>query len=296
MSPRSVPLFEAKTPSLDERKAALDFFREVLDLGDTRTVDLADSIAFAGKRGEVEFFPASGAIWARDAEAEQAHENEMRKWPGLEEIRGDNDVILGLGRQATGDLVKQAREVFERAELTAEQMKPVGVALEQVSQLSERGEILERGAGAASVMFGYELEGLSVFGAGAKSQVFAEPAGRGTRVVGAFHCWRPAGAGPKVELGSVEDALAAGVLDDPELTLYKEKGGRIEVTKLEFGYMALPAMFRQRHVFPVFQIEGRVDLSDDREQYFEFGRYHHAAHPKRYAEAGVFADYLVRTN
>jgi hypothetical protein len=296
--PQSMRLVETESPTLDQRWRAIELFSKTLDLGDLQPVDLPNSIAYAGKRGEVEFFPASGALWARDAEAEEASDNELRDWPDLEEVEkdDDDDVIIVLSPSAADALVSQAQELFSAADLISEYMKPRGVALEQVIHLSEKGDIIARGAGVATVIFDYELDGFPVFGAGAKSQTFVEPSREGSRTIGAFHCWRTTVADRMIKLQPVEEALAVGVLQDLELNLYFKRDGRIEIKKLDFGYMALPAMVRQRYLFPVFQIEGRVYTPDRKQEYFEFARYHHAVPAKQYSEVGAFADYLVKRN
>ena len=294
--PQSMRLFETESPTLAQRERAIEVFRKTLNLGDSKQVELPDSIAFASKRGEVEFFQASGAIWARDAEVETLYVNELREWPGIEEVQQGNDITVRLGSRTASTLMRQAQDLLSAAELLSEQMKTNRVVLEQVSNLNEEGQLIARGAGAATVTFDYELDGLPVFGAGGKSQIFFEPSKSGAQTTGAFHCWRPIVGEREIRIREIEDALTVGVLQDPELNIYHKKGGRIEVNKLGFGYMALPAMVRQRYIFPVFQIEGQVFTPDDKQEYFEFARYHHALSQEQYGEVDAFADYLMKAN
>ncbi len=93
-------------------------------------------------------------------------------------------------------------------------------------------------------------------------------------------------------LGSIEAALAVGLLADPELTLYQAAGHRIQITRLDFCYLALPAFMRQAHLFPALQIEGSVSQGK-RGQAFNFGRFHHAASPSAYAAADLYGPYLA---
>jgi hypothetical protein len=294
--PQSMSLFETESPTLAHRGRAIEIFRETLNLGDSNPVELPDSIAFASKRGEVEFFRASGAIWARDADAETSSANELREWPDIEEVQQGNDVAVRLAPKAADTLVRQAQDLLRAAELLSEYVGTNRVVLEQVSHLSERGKLITRGAGVVTVIFDYELDGFPVFGAGGKSQIFSEPSRTGSHTIGAFHCWRSIVSERKIQIQAVEDALAVGVLQDPELNLYHKRGGRIEINRLGFGYMALPAMVYQRYLFPVFQIEGQVFTPNDKQKYFEFARYHHAVSQEQYGEVGAFADYLIKAN
>lgn len=298
--PRSMPLFKTEAPSQEKRGRAVEVLRKTFKLDDVRPVELPDSVVFAGKRGEVEYFHASGALWSLNTEADAMAENEFRKWSGLTESEDDNDIVLSLDPRASKRLLGQAKELLGEAELASDVMTSGRVVLDQVSELSEKGEILTRGAGSATAQFGYAMEGVPVLGAGAKSLIFAEPdpeRGQPT-MIGLFHAWRPVVGSTKLSMTPVEDALAVGLLQDPELGLYRERGHRIEITHLAFAYLALPATVRQTYLFPVFQVEGRVHNPDDEEEGdgFFFGRYHHAAGPDQYHKADVFADYLVRMN
>jgi hypothetical protein len=116
------------------------------------------------------------------------------------------------------------------------------------------------------------------------------------QVTGGFHVWRKVVDTRRVPVGDTERALTVGVLQDPELMLYHERGGRIEASHLAFGYLALPAMVRQAVLIPALQLEGRVHLRDSDMEYFEFARYHHAISPDQYAEAGMFDHYLSVMN
>ncbi len=298
--PRSMPLFKTEIPSREKRGRAVEVLGKAFGLDKPRPVELPHSVVFASKRGEVEYFHASGALWSLNAEADQRNENEFRKWPGLQESEDDNGIVFSLDPRASKRLLGQARDLLGEAELMSDSMATARVVLDQVTELSEKGEILNRGAGAATAQFGYAMEGVPVVGAGAKSLIFAEPdPERGEpAMTGLFHAWRPVVDATELPMTPVEDALAVGLLQDPELVPYHERGYRIEITHLVFAYLALPATVRQTYLFPVFQVEGRVhnpDNEKDGDEFF-FGRYHHAASPEQYRKAEVFADYLVRMN
>lgn len=294
--PKSLPLYETTAPTLKDRSRAMEVIGKQLGLNELRPVELPHSVVYASRRGEVEFFPASGGLWARNAELGDRHDNELRDWPGLVESRGQDDTAFTLDRDHTKRLLEQARSLFADAGLAADAMTAGVVALDQVAELDEKGKELRRGAGTATARFAYAIEGLPVFGAGAKTLAYLEPERGQAIVTGMFHAWRPVTGKIGLTLAPVQDALGVGLLQDPELVAYHARGYRLEITHLEFGYMALPATVRQTYLFPAFEVEGRAFQADRKGDEFFFGRHHHAASPEQYQKAGAFADYLVRMN
>jgi hypothetical protein len=195
---------------------------------------------------------------------------------------------MTLNADVSRRLVGEARELLEPLGLIGREVASASVQLEQIARLDARGKEVAHGAGDATVKFSYAVEGVPVRGAGAKTLVFAHPRG----IAGAFHVWRTPGKAASVKLGSLDTALAVGLLSDPELGYYRAAGHKIQITRLDFCYLALPAFMRQSHLFPAFQIEGTVSRGK-RGEAFAFGRFHHAASPKAYAAADVFGPHLA---
>jgi hypothetical protein len=166
------------------------------------------------------------------------------------------------------------------------------VQLEQVAQLDAKGKEIAHGAGQATIKFLYAVGGVPVRGAGAKTLAFAEPASGQARVSGVFHAWRTIGKEAAIKLPSTEEALGVGVLTDPELDQYHAAGHKIQITRLEFVYLALPAFMRQSHLFPAFQVEGTVSEGTLGIS-FHFARFHHAVPPRAYAAADLYGPYLT---
>lgn len=284
--PTSIPVFELGAPSLAERREGIARLGDHLKLGNLRAVEVDHGTILAGERGEIEYFHASGAVWARDATAAQSGRNEMRRWEGLKEAKtGGNR--MSLNADASRRLIGRARELLEATGLIGKEVASEAVQLDQVARLNAKGQEVAHGAGQATVRFLYAVEGVPVHGAGAKTLAFAEP----NRLAGGFHAWRTPGRSKAVKLGSLEAALAVGLLADPELGRYHAAGHRVQITRLDFGYLALPAFVRQSHLFPAFRIEGTVSKGK-RGDAFAFGRVHHAAAPKAYAAADLHGPYL----
>lgn len=294
--PQSLDVIETSAPSFKDRQRAVDVMSETLKLGKCRIVDLPHGTAYFSRRGEVEYFQASGAVWSRDAEAEQEHDSELRKWPDLIKEGGDDDTHFALPEKASHQLLAHARDLIGAADLADKSMDGGRIVLDQVAQISEKGEIMQSGAGGASVIYNYSIAGLPVLGAGAKSTLSFEPVDGQPKVVGGLHVWRSPSKARQIDMPSVEEALSEGLLQDPELVRYAKKGGKISITRLEFGYMALPAMMQQRYLFPVFDVQGEMTVEDEKLGYFAFSRYHHAASATSYKKADLYAPYLARMN
>ncbi len=291
--PGTVPVPRLAPVALRERQPALEAFAGRLGLRETRRLDTPHGMALATRQGHVEYFEASGGVLAMSAS--EVADDELRRWDDVAEERDrDGTPVYRLGRGARAEVLDLVSEVLESARLTEpHQVRPT-VVLDQVAQLDEEGTVLQSGPGRASVHLGYDFAGLPVLGAGAKTRVSVEPAGRrGLAITGGLHVWRRPGNTVDVELGSTKEVLGAGLLRDPELQRHHEQGSDIVVTHLEVGYLALPAMERQATLLPTVDVRGRVTLPGDRLEYFEFARHHHAASPERYRDQGILDHRVV---
>jgi hypothetical protein len=291
--PKSLSLIELRTSSLNERRWSIECLGRRLELGNLKVADVPHGLVFGSKRGEVEFFRASGSVWACNTAMEEKFENEERRWKGLRETGRGAKRSFALDRDVSADLSKTAIDVLKEAGLFREEATRPLVQLDQWAHLDSKGKEIKRGAGAATVKFGYQLEGLAVIGPGAKSLVFGEPVDGTPRISGVFHAWREVVGSRKLQLSSVEAALRIGLLQDSELIAHRRKKHRIAITRLVFGYMGLPAFMQQSYLFPAFEVEGFVENPDDRKRSYAFGKYYHAATAKQYAKADAAAHYLT---
>jgi hypothetical protein len=289
--PPSLPVFALEVPTLDERRASIGRLGERMKLGALRTVELEHGVVMASKQGDITFFRASGAVWARDAMATKGATDELRKWDGLVETTTDGQ-RMALNPDASKKLLAQTRELLEPLELIGKEVASEAVQLDQVAQLDAKGKEIAHGAGQATIKFQYAVGGVPVRGAGAKTLAFAEPVAGQPRFSGVFHAWRTIGKEAAVKLTTIEEALGVGVLTDPELGKYQAAGHRIQLTRLELVYLALPAFMRQSHLLPTFQMEGTVS-EGPRGISFHFARFHHAVPPRIYAAADLYGPYLT---
>jgi hypothetical protein len=288
--PRTLLLVETRSPSLDERQPTIDLLSRHFGLKDLRRADLPFGPVFGGPRGEVHFFEASGGLFVRDAAAAAAFKGEERPWEGLERRKIGDETIYELPAPRMERMAASALGLLREAKLVAEEMGKPTVALDQWAQLDDKGKVIKAGAGTATIRFPYAIDGIPVAGAGAKTQLYAEPDAKDSPMTGVFHAWRPVAGRSKLELGSVEAALAAGLLSDPELALFRRRGQKVRITRLDLRYLALPAFTAQRHLFPVFQVEGETWTRDEFK--LRFGKFVPAASADQYAKSGAFAHYL----
>lgn len=289
--PPSLPVHALTAPGLEDRRAAMGRLGEHMKLGALRSVDLEHGIVMASERGDITCFHASGAVWARDAAGGKGAVNEMRKWDGQVSTTDDGQ-RAALNADASKKLLAQTKDLLQPLGLLGREVASESVQLDQVAQLDAKGTEMAHGAGQATVKFLYAVDGVPVRGAGAKTLAYAEPDAGQLRYRGVFHAWRGLGKGTDLKLAGLEEALAVGLLTDPELDRYSAAGHKIQLTRLELVYLALPAFLRQSHLFPAFQIEGVV--SEGKLGIgFHFGRFHHAAPARAYAACGLFGSYLT---
>jgi len=292
--PRSIALLEVHIPTFEERRWCIATVGRRLGLGKMNLVEVPHGHIFGSPKGEVEFFRASGAIWASDTTADEKFKNEARPWKRLRTTGRGHDKAFTLDRDQLAKLTDSSLEFLRESGLLREEASRPTIKLDQWAHLNEQGEEIERGAGTATVELGYEVEGITAIGPGAKTVLFAEPVNGIAGISGMFHAWRDIIGAREVKMQSIEDALKVGLLEDPELISYHKRGHRIEIVRIRLGYLALPVFVQQSHLFPAFEVQGVVHDSEDKRRSFSFGKYCHAASPEQYVKTGVAASYLIR--
>jgi hypothetical protein len=102
--PEELPIFELSAPPFADRRTGIARLSEFLRLGDLRAVEMDHGLVLAGERGEIEYFHASGAVWARDAPRREQRDE-------LPQVGGHKEVKGGKGpaeADAAGQLLAQA--------------------------------------------------------------------------------------------------------------------------------------------------------------------------------------------
>ena len=295
--PGSVTVYQTSDVHYESRKRSIEILAKMMDLGETTYVETPHSQVFGSRQGEIEYFSQSGAIWGSNTSVDSQFESEERKWDDVKESRDNDDIQYYAGRELSSNLVNQAQALLKESGLQDDReqefvQKPE-IRFDQYTQFDSRGRELTRGPGTASVHFGYQVDGIPVLGAGAKTLVLFEPLDRSPVISANLHAWRPIAKGKQVEIGSMESVLDAGLLHDPELDQYKDSASAIDIDSISFGYCALPVFIRQKFLFPAIQVEGTVHLRDSKLESFHFGRNFHILKPGVYSKLGFYADYLA---
>jgi len=290
--PKSAPVVRCEAPAFRDRAKGLQALGERLELGKLREVDSEYGRMLASKVGSVEYFSASGAIWSANAVHDLKAEDEFLDWKDLRESRDqDGTTVFALGGEAAAQTLDLAGELIEMGGFEMKHALKPQIKLMQVAAANEEGKTIREGAGEATVTYTYELEELPVIGAGGKTLIDVIPH-RGRLVpTGAVNVWRAPQNVSKVEIGGTEAALAAGLLEDPDLNIAAEKGGRITIQRIRMGLMAMPAAIHQSVLFPALEYEARVDLGEKDDHYF-VGRVAPVAGPKAYESAGALSTHM----
>ena len=295
--PKELPVFLVHTPSLEERRPAIDRFRSLLKIDRFKTVEEDGSIYFENGSAGVQFFRASGSLWAQDGRADACFPDERRPWRVVDEPDRDNpkNSRLVLPAEERKRLVQHAENLLAEAGLLSEATRLSSVSLDQVARLDAEGREIERGVGEANVRFLYRLESIDVAGPGAKSYVFFNPGADAPRFVSAYHAWRPVKGSRSVRMTSVEEILKRTALHDPQILFADKRGDRIELRKIDLAYWALHPDAAQSYVYPVLLVEGVIFFhgATHRREATEFARAYNAVSQKDCAAAEIYADYLV---
>ncbi|MFL6140908.1 MAG: hypothetical protein ACJ72N_03420 [Labedaea sp.] len=293
--PAELPLATLATPSYEERLHAVRTLHERFELGDTVELDLPDGVAHAGSRGEVQYFAASGAVRARDAELCAAFADERRAWADVSEVDDGAGPVYVLDELTSALVFQDAGELLRAARLLPDGLGDVDVVLDQWARLDESGTEVERGPGRAVVRAPYSVDGVPFIGAGAKTRLAYEPVGGQPRLARMFHVHRPVVDVHSVRTGGVEQAMT-GLLRDPFLAEHHKRGARVAVTSVGVGLLALPAVTPQRIAAPALAVSGVVEnVRDDRMGTVElrFARYYQAVSAKTLRSLGFAAAHVV---
>lgn len=288
-------VFELKSANLDDRRKAIEMFREILDLGELSPVDVKDSLHFLSTKGEIQFYKPSGALWINNFEIESKYEDERRNWKAIE-IPDEEDPEAAkfiLHERDQKILLSQASSLFKEAGLLSSEAYFSGVELNQVAKLDEKGNETARFPGEANVKFRYKFEDIPVDGPGAKTYAFFNPGQKKHELSGLFHNWREVVGSRKIKMPGIEEALEMAISSDREILLYFEKGYDISISSVELVYYSLPPFKFQEFTFPALRVIGAATPKKNKNEGFEFSRFYNAAPPKYYAKENIYADYLV---
>ena len=291
--PRSAPVVSHTPPCTRDSADTTKAIAEILDIDVKGTAQVPHGYVVGSDRGQVEVFAASGAVRARNVERLTAYPDESRKWADIE--RGD-DGTYRLGEEQTKNLTNQGQRLLRRVGLLQE-FASIDVSLGQWAQLSEDGSEVDSGPGRATVRFAYAVHGLALIGPGAKTNLHFDPQddGRGVALARMFHVNRGVETTGEVATQSLDEAFSGLLAQSWSGHGIREGEGRITITAVTFGLLALPADVVQTFAAPALMVEGEVsgvEVGRDETVAVRFGQYLQLAHPKALAEAGYGGGHL----
>jgi hypothetical protein len=124
---------------------------------------------------------------------------------------------------------------------------------------------LARSIGSFVASSRFSLDGLEVFGPGAKIQVTFDQPDRACEVL---HFWREVEEEQTLDLISADDA--AKVLRQVVAPEGAAHGARIAFDSPDFGYFALPPRELQPALIPAYRFQGAVHLDDETYRFLRF--------------------------
>lgn len=288
--PSAMPAAVTEGQCAHDRVEPMRSLAGILDIGDDAIeVALSFGHALASDTAQVEFFAASGALRGRNVTVLGRFDDERRDWPDVEEVKGGDGVSYALGERAREGLLEQARELLARTGLGDDGVAGVDVVLDRWAELDDRGRERRSGPGRATVQMTYAVEGTPLIGPGAKTNLHYDPIDGTPTLARLFHVHRDVVDVREVSTDGAERAFDA-FLADPFLNEQVDKGGRVVVTRVQAGLLALPADTPQRVAYPALAVEGVIEgLKDERkgDRELRFGRYVPAAAPEALRRAGV---------
>ncbi|TQJ30161.1 hypothetical protein [Microbacterium sp. SLBN-146] len=288
--PDTAPVAVLEYPCLRDAREKVDAFADALGIRIRTSVAVPHGILAAAEDGQIEVFSASGAIRGRHTERLGRYEDERRHWPDVEKIDGRDGLDFVLGADAAKSLTTQGLRILAKAGIERGHGDP-RVVLERWGLLDEKGQEIDAGPGRATVALSYDVEGVPLLGAGAKTNLHFDPSDRTAELARFFHVHRPLREVGELRTSPVEASFGPLLAEEWISRGVQPGAARIVVTGAAFGLLAAPAHLVQHHSMPVLAIEGVVRGDLDGLDEIHFARYL-PLHDEKDAAARGFAPFV----
>lgn len=179
--------------------------------------------------------------------------------------------------------IEQAAAVLEERGLAQPEASVVSVTESVHSRIGPGNEVLARYPVATHVNHTFHLDGLPVFGPGAKLQVTL---GDRSSLVQLYAFWRSPGPGPAFDTIGYERAVDLVRTHPSFATMVAGGRARVSFDQVQLGYYAFPAREVQGMLVPVYRFDGRIAISGVPEPHIFF----------RYVTAVAFRPADVKSN
>lgn len=215
-----------------------------------------------GLGGPVEGDAAIAAVQDRASRLEVFTASRSLRWKLLDDATSEPGEPARLPDER--DAVRLADTFLQQHELAHELARVRGVSDTVVTRIDEGGQQAAYPI-TRHVDFGFSLDGLEVFGPGAKIQVtYDQP----DRVCEVLRFWREVEEAQTLDLISVEDAAQA--LREAVAPEGVAQGTRIVFDEPDLGYFALPPRELQPALIPAYRFRGAVHRDDETYRFLRF--------------------------
>ncbi|MFK7746967.1 MAG: hypothetical protein AB8B65_01120 [Kordia sp.] len=201
--------------------------------------DLGDQLIIRNEKEALEIYTGSDSFWWTDRENAYSENKELAK-----------------NLPSEKEAIRSAQKLLEQLKIDTRTMKvhSVSNSFTATSESPKDGNP-EAIPTSVNVNFTHQLEGLPIFGSGAKTQISFV---NNDQLVQFVHFNRTPKQAGKAEVISPEEAVQQ-VFDNIRFAIIKEQGKSSgEITDVSLGYYAASPSDLQRFLIPVYKVQGNV--------------------------------------
>lgn len=260
-----IPLYRTPRPKVDLKMAPA--FSRAFGIDGT-AVDAGSRIVVKSKSGILEIFEASGSVWWTKASAAKSESMRSIRFP-------DDKQAIAL-----------ADEYLKKTNLSDASAKPVSVTYSEVLYEKDGDTRPKRVVVGQHVNYAFTLDGIPVWGPGAKIQVTF---GANNEVVEALKFWRPPSR-DRMPVKVLEPGSAVKVFQTHDaFAELKAETASVQIEDVSLGLYALPPREMQGYLIPVYRVRGMV--STKQVEKYEFTKHVVAVEftPEMIKKAGAVA-------
>jgi hypothetical protein len=205
--------------------------------------DIGDQLIIRNEKEALEIYTASDSFWWTDRQNAYSENKELAK-----------------NLPSEKDAVQSAQKLLEKLNIDQSTMKvhSVSNSFASISE-SPNDKDPEKIPTSVNVNFTHELEGLPIFGSGAKTQISFI---NNDQLIEFLHFNRTPKQDGKVEVITPEKAVQQ-VFDNFRFAIIKEQGKSSgEITDVSLGYYATSPSDLQRYLIPVYKVQGSVSTPE----------------------------------
>jgi len=244
---REINFYRTPLPNIDSNY--IERFTKIFQV-DGKVREPGSRIVVKDRSGELEIFVASGSVWWTKRTGRRSESRRSVKFNSEKRAAANADSYL------------------EEMELSEKRSKPISVTYTETVIERKKGEKTIEAVTHQHVNYGFSLDGLPVWGSGAKIQITY---GENNQIVEALKFWRETKKErKKLELISIASAIEL-FKNHEYFTDLSEQTASVHVNEINLGYYALPPRETQFFLTPVFQFIGYV--STENYENYDFDNY-----------------------